>query len=246
MTIEDDRVEFEQSRRANVARMSGDAKLQEATRFLLAQVDGHHWSYVWSWLGLPIIQTPEDIVVFQEIIWSTRPTLIIETGVARGGSLIFLASMLKLIGQGRVIGVELELRPHNRRAIFDHPLSDAIEVIDGSSIEESVTAQVRSRIKSDDRVMVILDSDHTHEHVYKELKQYAPLVTPAQYLVVCDTGVEEVPTQHYRPRSWGPGNNPSTALDAYFAETSIFERDPFLNGKLLLSGSRGGILRRRN
>jgi cephalosporin hydroxylase len=244
MTFKDDRADFDLSKRTNVARMSGDANLQNAAKSLLAQVDAHHWSYAWSWLGLPIIQTPEDIVVFQEIIWSAKPTLIIETGVARGGSLIFLASMLKLVGQGRVIGVELELRPHNRRAIFDHPISEGIEIIDGSSTADAVISQVRSRIKPEDRVMVILDSNHTHEHVYNELKQYAPLVTPGQYLIVCDTGVEDVPTQHYRPRPWGPGNNPSTALDAYLCENLKFERDSFLNNKLLLSGSRGGFLRR--
>ncbi len=197
-----------------------------------------------SWLGLPIIQMPEDIVALQEIIWTTKPTVVIETGVARGGSVIFLASMLRLTGEGRVIGIEIDLRPHNREAIFSHPLARTIEIIDGSSVAEETLHAVRARISPNDRVMVILDSNHTHEHVYNELKLYSQLVTTGQFLIVADTVIEDIPAQDHRPRAWGPGNNPSTALDSFMRETSAFVRDLYINGKLLISSSPRGYLRR--
>jgi len=244
MASDNDSAAFERAKRADVARMTGDVDLRTAATSVVVQADKYNWTYQWSWLGLPIIQMPEDIVVLQEIIWTAKPTLVIETGVARGGSVIFLASMLQLLGSGRVIRVEIELRPHNRQTILAHPLSARIEIIDGSSVEDKTLREVRSRIGPDDRAMVILDSNHTHEHVHKELTLYAPLVTPGQFLVVADTVVEDIPRQEHRLRAWGPGNNASTALDAYLREAGKFERDAYFNGKLLLSSSPRGYLRR--
>jgi len=244
MTADNDVAAFERSKRQDAERMIGDADLKSSALSVLERADRHNWTYLWSWLGLPIIQMPEDIVVLQEIIWQMKPTLIIETGVARGGSVIFLASILQLLGRGRVVGIEIDLRAHNRQAISSHPLSSKIEIVDGSSIDDATIAKVRSLIAPDDRVMVILDSNHTHEHVYKELMLYAPLVTPGQFLVVADTVVEDIPRQEHRPRSWGPGNNPDTALNAFLREKGGFERDAFFNGKLLLSSSHRGYLRR--
>ncbi|HXP31141.1 MAG TPA: CmcI family methyltransferase [Stellaceae bacterium] len=224
--------------------MADDAELRERANEVLTRADRHHWTYQWSWLGLPIIQMPEDIVLLQEVLWQTRPTIVIETGIARGGSIVFLASILELIGEGRVIGIDIELRPHNRRAILSHALARRIELVDGSSVADEVLRQIRARIGAEDRVMVILDSNHTHEHVYRELQLYAPLVTRGQFLVVSDTVIEDIPVQEHRPRPWGPGNNPSTALDSYLRESDAFARDPYFNGKLLLTSAPRGYLRR--
>ena len=207
--------------------------------------DRHDWSYQWNWLGVPVIQLPSDIVVLQEIIWETRPQLVIETGIARGGSLVLSASILQLIGEGQVFGVDIDIRAHNRKAIEAHPLAHRIRMTEGSSVDEAVVAEARRAASAVDRVMVILDSNHTHEHVLAELGAYAPLVTMGQFLVVADTFVEDIPAQEHRPgRPWGPGNNPATALRAWLAECEDFEPDPFLNSKLLLTASPGGYLRR--
>lgn len=240
----DDRMQFEQDKRASAARMAVDQPLQREALDVLVHSDQHGWSYQWSWLGLPIIQMPPDVIAVQEVIWETRPQVIIETGVARGGSLIFYASILQLIGEGKVIGVDIDIRAHNRAAIEEHPMAKRIELIQGSSVDAGIIRDIKSRIPAGARVMVILDSNHTHEHVYDELKLYAPLVTKGQFLIVADTVVEQIPAQTHRPRPWGPGNNPATALDAFLKEDKQFVRDPFVNAKLLISSSPGGYLRR--
>ncbi len=240
----DDRAAFERNKRTAAARMSEDSSLQRRALDLAILSDRHNWPYQWSWLGLPIIQIPPDVMAAQEIIWETRPQVIVETGVARGGSLIFYASMLQLIGEGKVVGIDIDIRPHNRAAIEEHPLAQRIEMIQGSSVDAAVLQDVKSRIPAGARVMIVLDSNHTHEHVLAELRLYAPLVTTGQFLIVADTLVEQIPNHDHRPRPWGPGNNPATALDAFLAENSEFVRDPFVNAKLLISSSPGGYLRR--
>lgn len=167
--------------------------------------DRYEYSYQWTWLGLPIIQMPPDVLATQEIIWDRRPQLIIETGIARGGSVVLSASILQLIGEGRAIAVDIDIRPHNRDAIEDHPVAGRIELIEGSSIDAAVVAQVAEVADGVERVMVILDSNHTHEHVLAELEAYGPLVTPGQFLIVADTAIEHIPVQSHRPRPWGPG-----------------------------------------
>jgi len=172
-----DQEEFERSKRLYATQMAADRKLLDSALNVQVHADRYHYTYQWSWLGLPIIQLPEDTVVLQEIVWNFKPTLIIETGVARGGSVILFASLLHLLGVGRVIGVELELRDYNRRAIESHPLSHRITLIEGSSTSPEVFSAVQEQVNPDDRVMVVLDSDHTHKHVLKELTLYAPLVS---------------------------------------------------------------------
>lgn len=239
-----DRATFEADNRAQAAAMAADATLAAKATDLVVEADRYGYSYQWTWLGLPIIQMPPDVVAMQEIIWATRPQIIIETGIARGGSVILSSSILQLIGDGEVIAVDIDIRAHNRRAIEEHPLAHRIHMIEGSSIDSSIVDQVRSRAAEAERVMVVLDSNHTHDHVLAELEAYGPLVTAGQYLVVADTIVEHIPVQDHRPRPWGPGNNPHTALVEYAHTHPEFEPDQYLNAKLLMTSSPGGYLRR--
>ena len=240
----DDRAEFEAGKREAAARMAADEALAADALALNVAADRHDWSYQWSWLGVPVIQMPPDIVALQEILWETRPQLVIETGVARGGSLILSASILELAGEGQVLGIDIDVRPHNRETIESHPLSRRIRLVEGSSLDEAVVAQARAAAEQVERVMVVLDSNHTHEHVLAELRAYAPLVTVGQFLVVADTFIEHIPPQAHRPRPWGPGDNPGTALRAWLDEMDGFEPDAFVNAKLLLTATPGGYLRR--
>jgi cephalosporin hydroxylase len=240
----DDRARFERERRDAAARMAADQELADAALAVNVAADAHDWSYQWNWLGLPVIQMPSDIVVLQEVIWEARPQLVIETGIARGGSLVLYASILELLGEGEVLGIDVDIRPHNREAIGSHPLAHRIRMVEGSSLDPAVLAEARQSAEAVERVMVVLDSDHTHEHVLAELRAYAPLVTVGQFLVVADTFVEDIPAQEHRRRAWGPGNNPGTALQEWLAEVDAFEPDAFANAKLLLSASPGGYLRR--
>jgi cephalosporin hydroxylase len=241
---DDDREQFEATRRQAAAVMAGDEALIEDALALNIAADRHDWSYQWSWLGVPVIQMPSDIVALQEIIWETRPQLVIETGIARGGSLILSASILELLGEGEVLGIDIDIRAHNRETIEALPFAHRIRMIEGSSLDDAVVEEARRAAATVERVMVILDSNHTHEHVLSELRVYAPVVTVGQFLVVADTFVEKIPPQEHRPRPWGPGDNPATALRAWLAETDGFEPDPFVNAKLLLTASPGGYLRR--
>jgi len=226
--------------------MAGDRDLRERADDVLLRSFAYDSAYQWRWLGMPMIQLPADIVVLQEIIWRTRPTVVVETGVARGGSLVFFASMMRLLGEGRAIGVEIEMRPHNRERLRDHPLSSAIDIVDGSSVDPATVAAVKERLRPDDRVMVVLDSAHSHAHVLAELRLYAPLVTPWQYLVVCDMIAESIVAPPRRPRPWGPGDSPSTARDVFLTECRDFLVDDAIDDKLLLTSNRGGYLLRRD
>jgi cephalosporin hydroxylase len=242
--VTDDRARFEEEKRAAAARMAADEELARDALDLNVAADRHDWSYQWSWLGLPVIQMPPDIVVLQEVIWETRPQLVIETGIARGGSLVLYASILELLGEGEVLGIDVDIRAHNRGAIEAHPLAKRIRMIEGSSLDEDIVARASAAAAEVERVMVVLDSNHSHEHVLGELRAYGRLVTVGQFLVVADTFVEQIPAQEHRPREWGPGNNPATALQAWLDEVDGFEPDPFVNSKLLLTASPGGYLRR--
>jgi cephalosporin hydroxylase len=211
------------------------------------ELDKYDYSYLWSWMGAPIIQMPADVMATQEVIWETKPDVIIETGVARGGSVIFMASMLSLLNNGGfVIGVDIDIRAHNRETIEDHPMADRIKLIEGGSVDEPVLEQVRAMIPEGARVMAVLDSDHSRAHVLAELRAYGPLVTPGCYMVVADTIVghlteEETPKK--RSQVLYKGNDPLSARDDYLAETDRFEIDEVLNGKLVISSSPGGYLR---
>ena len=242
--MKDDRAAFEEERRKAAERMAADEELAGAALSVNVAADRHDWSYQWSWLGLPVIQLPPDIVALQEVIWETRPQLVIETGIARGGSLVLYASILELLGDGTVLGIDIDIRAHNREALEAHPLAHRIRMIEGSSLDGAVVTEARQAASEVERVMVVLDSNHTHENVLAELRLYAPLVTVGQFLVVADTFVEQIPPQEHRPRPWGPGNNPATALRRWLSEAEGFEPDPFINAKLLLTASPGGYLLR--
>ena len=208
------------------------------------------YSYNFSWMGRPIIQYPQDIVAMQEIIWNVQPDLIIETGIAHGGSLIFSASMLELNAacggpkEAEVLGVDIDIRAHNRTAIEEHPMFRRISMIQGSSIAPEVIEQVRARAAGKKRVLVCLDSNHTHEHVLAELQAYAMLATVGSYCIVFDTIVEDLPAGIYPERSWGPGNNPKSALFAYLKDHPQFEIDHAMDHKLLISVAPQGYLKR--
>lgn len=231
---------------ARIAAMAADPEVIAAVRTLNAKAFEYKYYLNFRWLGRPIVQYPQDIVALQEIVWETRPTLIVETGVAHGGSLILYASLFELMQlPGAVVGVEIELRPHNESAIRDHPMSDRIRVVKGSSTDPAVVAQVAEIARGHERVMVVLDSFHSHEHVTAELAAYAPLVTSGNYLVVFGTAVGELPASLDIQRAWNHERNPRSALEAWLAAGQPFDVDAGLSQRLILSDGPGGYLRRR-
>jgi cephalosporin hydroxylase len=235
---------FSSEVRANVDRLLGDADMQAQSRAWLAEVTRRRYTYNFSWLGRPVIQLPQDLIAVQEIIWQVRPDLILETGIAHGGSLIHSASLLEILGgDGLVVGVDVEIRAHNRREIERHPLARRIRLIEGSSTDEAVVAAVRAHARGRRAVMVVLDSNHTHAHVRKELELYAPLVTRSSYLVVFDTLIEDLPDELFAGQPWGKGNNPKTAVWEFLKTTDRFEIDARIHGKLLLTCAPDGYLR---
>jgi len=204
------------------------------------------YSYNFRWMGRPVIQFPQDLMALQEIIWAVRPAAIVETGVARGGSLVFHASMLELLGgDGIVVGVDVDIRAHNRQAIEEHPMARRIRLVEGSSVDAEVFSKVRAEVGERSPVIVILDSNHTHAHVIDELRLYADLVNPGSFLVVLDTIVEHLPKSMYQDRPWGPGDNPMTAVRQFLQEDSRFEQDRSIDGKLLITVAPEGWLRRK-
>ena len=198
-----------------------------------------------SWLGRPLIQLPSDAMAMQEIIWAVKPDLIIETGVAHGGSVVLSASLLELLGHGEVLGIDIDIRPHNRQAIEAHPLARRISLIEGSSTDPVVVAQVRERATGKSRVLVCLDSNHTHEHVLAELEAYAGLVSVDSYCIVFDTFVEDMPADHvWTDRPWGKGNNPKTAVREWLQDHPEFEIDHSIDDRLLVTSAPDGFLKR--
>jgi len=218
--------------------------------------------YNFYWLGVPMIQIPQDVQALQEIIWEAKPDLIIETGIAWGGTLMFSASMLAVleacdvISKGHVLGIDIDIRPHNKANIQAHPISKKITMIEGSSIDENIISQVRCFAKDYDRIMVCLDSNHTHEHVLQELEAYAPLVSPRSYCMVGDTIIEDAPEDMVAKRPWGKGNSPKSAVWEYLrrlneegrtasdGKSLKMEMDKIIEYKLVLTGSPDGYLKR--
>ena len=235
--------QFRLERQENIARLGRDAGLQELGRSFIERTGEAKYSYNFTWMGRPIIQFPQDMVAMQELVWSVRPDLIIETGVAHGGSLVYYASLLELIGEGRVLGIDIDIRAHNRAAIEAHPMAHRIQLLQGSSIDPALVDQVRAIAAPARRVMVLLDSNHTDAHVAGELAAYAPLVTAGSYLVVFDTVIEQMPAGYFPDRPWGPGNNPMTAVRRFLASTDRFEIDRSVCDKLLVSVAPEGYLR---
>lgn len=233
-----------------ISEQGRDPKLLSSTRKWVNLANVKKYSYHFEWLGRPIIQYPQDIVAMQELIWHVKPDLIIETGIAHGGSLIFSASMLalleisKAIKKGKVIGIDIDIREHNRVEIEKHPLSNKIKMIQGSSIGEKIVRQVYDFAKDYNNIIVVLDSNHTHSHVLAELNAYAPLVSKGSYCVVFDTIIEDMPEDMFPDRPWGKGNNPKTAVGEYLKTHSEFEIDSNIENKLLITVAPGGYLKR--
>lgn len=205
----------------------------------------HEYSYHFEWLGLPIIQYPQDIMAYQEIIWDIKPDLIIETGIARGGSLVLSASMLQLIGKGQVLGIDVDIRKENLKKIETHFLKKRIKMIQGSSIDENIIKQVKKIAKNKKKIIVVLDSNHTHEHVLKELENYSQFVKKGCYLIVFDTIIEDIPQRITKKtrRSWGKGNSPKSAVKEFLKKNSRFVIDTKIDDKLQISVAPNGYLK---
>src|SRR5665647_1701899 len=245
---------------SNIKQLGADANLWESSVTWIRDTAKHNYSYNFSWQGRPIIQYPQDIVAMQELIWSIKPDLIIETGIAHGGSLIFSASMLALldmcdaietsekldpkISRRKVLGIDIDIRAHNRHAIETHPMASRIQMIQGSSIAPEIIEQVRAVAANYKRVLVFLDSNHTHAHVLAELQVYAPLASKGSYCVAFDTVIEDMPKEMFPDRPWGPGNNPKTAVWEYLRTHPEFEIDKSIQHKLLITVAPDGYLHR--
>jgi len=242
--------DFEHEVKARITHNGENLPLRESASRFMTESLIPQYSYNFSWLGRPIIQYPQDIVAMQEIIWSVQPDLIIETGIAHGGSLIFSAAMLELNAtcggpqDAEVIGIDIDIRSHNRVAIEAHPMAKRIRMIQGSSISAEVIAQVRQLATAKKRILFCLDSNHTHDHVLAELEAYAPLVSVGSYCVVFDTVVEDTAECCPSDRPWGKGNNPKTAVWEYLKSHSEYEIDEQIDNKLLISVAPSGYLRR--
>jgi cephalosporin hydroxylase len=218
-------------------------KLHETAANFCLETLKNKYSYNFNWLGRPVIQYPQDLILMQELIWETKPDLIIETGIAHGGSLILYASLLKLLGAGEVIGIDVDIRKHNRLEIEKHSMYDKIQLLEGSSIDATIIQKVRDLIKDHSRVMVILDSNHTHDHVMQELQLYSPVVTKGSYLVVFDTIIEDLPADFCPDRPWGKGNNPKTAVLEFLKTNDRFVIDRNPETKALITMAPGGYLK---
>lgn len=252
--------QFEEESRRRVAAYGADQTFQALSRDWLEASMRRQYVYNFHCLGRPIIQYPQDMVAMQDLIWRVRPDLVIETGIAHGGSLVLSASMLALLDMAdaiaagsmmdpkvssrKVLGIDIDIRPHNRAAIESHPMASRIEMIEGSSVAPEVVAQVRRAAQGCQRVLVFLDSMHTHDHVLAELEAYAPLVSVGSYCVVLDTFVEDMPKQFFPDRPWDVGNNPKTASREYLKTHAEFEIDTSIQNRLMVTVAPDGFLKR--
>lgn len=253
--------QFHQERRERLASYAQDAAFQTLSRDWLQASMQRKYVYNFDWMGRPIIQYPQDMVAMQELVWRVKPDLIIETGIAHGGSLVLSASLLALLdmcdametgmtfdpraSRRKVLGIDIDIRAHNRQAIESHPMASRIQMIQGSSIDANVVQQVQEIASGYSRVLVCLDSMHTHDHVLQELNAYAPLVTPGSYCVVFDTFVEDMPQGFFADRPWDVGNNPKTAVHEWMTENQEFEADHTFSHQLMATVAPNGFLYRR-
>jgi cephalosporin hydroxylase len=244
----------------NIAGLATDRDLQALSRMWTRDVAKHKWSYNFSWMGRPAIQFPNDAWAMQELIWKVKPDLIIESGIAHGGSLLCYAAMLALLDmceavesegsldprktKRKVLGLDIDIRTYNRTEIEKHPMANWVQMIQGSSVAADTIAQVKKIAKGYRRILVSLDSNHTHEHVLAEVKAYAPLVSPGSYCVVFDPVIEDLPAEFWKDRNWGPGNNPKTAVWEYLKTNNDFEIDKSIADKLLITVAPDGFLKR--
>lgn len=242
--------QFKKECQQEISAQSRNSGLSKLSRDWINTANRYKYSYHFEWLGRPIIQYPQDILAMQEIIWQVKPDLIIETGIAHGGSLIFSSSMLELNAMcggpkdAEVVGIDIEIRPHNRKAIEDHPMYHRIKMIEGDSISSEVISQVYHYAKNRNRILVCLDSNHTYKHVLKELEAYAQLTSLGSYCVVFDTIIEDMPENSFPDRPWGKGNNPKTAVWEFLKKHPEFEIDSNIQNKLLVTVAPDGYLMR--
>lgn len=252
--------DFQKEVAERVSAMPANKQLSETAAAFMRASTEPKYSYNFSWQGRPIIQYPQDMVAMQELIWRIKPDLIVETGIAHGGSLVFSASQLAQLdlceaieagttldpktSRRKVLGIDIDIRAHNRAAIEAHPMASRIQMIQGSSIAPDIIAQVHAIAAAYSRVLVCLDANHTHDHVLAELQAYAPLTSVGSYCVVFDTLVEDMPKEAYPDRPWGPGNNPKTAVWEYLKVHPEFEIDKSIQNKLLITVAPDGYLRR--
>lgn len=242
--MENEIVKFQKEVSDNIQNLSEDTDLQALSKIWMRETSQYKYDYNFSWLGRPIIQVPQDIIAMQELIWAIKPDLIIETGIAHGGSLIFSASILELLGgPGQVLGIDIDIRKHNKKEIEKHPMSKRITMIEGSSVDQDIVKKVYSFAKGKKKILVMLDSLHTHDHVLNELEAYSPLVHAGSYLVVFDTIIEDLPENFFPDRPWGKGNNPKTAVREFLKKNDRFVVDKNIESKLLITVAPEGYLK---
>ncbi|HCI53985.1 MAG TPA: cephalosporin hydroxylase [Gallionella sp.] len=246
MPTTDPVAQFYSERAADIEAMGRDEELRRKSLDWMLHADRYKYTYNFTWMGRPIIKFPSDIVIQQELMWNLKPDLVIETGIAHGGSIIFTASMMEMMGiNGEVVGIDVDIRQHNRKLIEDHPMAKRITMYEGSSTSAEVVELVRKHTIGKKCVMVILDSLHSHEHVYNELKAYAPMVTVGSYCVLPDTFIEFFPKGYFsHNRPWDVGDNPYTGMKQYLGETDMFETDHSLTNKAMITETIDGYLRR--
>lgn len=235
--------QFELERAEAIKEMGNDQELRQKSLDWMLHADKYKYTYNYSWMGRPIIKYPNDILILQEIIWNLKPDFIVETGIAHGGSIIFSASMLELLGHGEVIAVDIDIRQHNREEIEKHPMNKRITMIEGSSIDPEIVNSIKERVKGK-KVLVCLDSNHTHDHVLEELRMYSDMVNVGSYIVCPDTFVEYFPKGYCNDRPWDVGNNPMTALIAFLKENDNFIIDKDIDNKLMITEGFDGYLKR--
>lgn len=233
-------------RAADIEKMGADEALRQKSIEWMIHADRYKYTYNYTWMGRPIIKFPNDMVIQQELMWELRPDLVIETGIAHGGSIIFTASMMEMMGiDGEVVGIDVDIRAHNRAAIEAHPMMKRITMYEGDSVAEAMVEKVRAHTKGKRCVMVILDSLHSHAHVYKELLAYAPMTSVGSYCILPDTFIEFFPKGYYSDtRPWDVGDNPYTAMKQYLAETDLFVVDKARTSKAMITETIDGYLRR--
>ena len=235
---------FKEECKNRVAAQGKNEELLAISSKFAAETIRAGYSYNFTWMGRPIIQYPQDMIAMQEIIWDIKPDLIIETGIAHGGSIIYYASILELIGKGEVLGIDIDIRAHNRAEIESHPMSRRITMLEGSAISQEIIEQIKPFTEGKKTVMVCLDSNHTHDHVLAELQLYSPFVTVGSYLVAFDTIVEDLPADLYADRPWSVGDNPKTAVWKFLKSNDDFVINNDIDNKLLVSVAPGGYLKR--
>lgn len=240
----DDHSQFVEESRQRIREYAENKDLLEAGKKFMIQSLLARYSYNFFWMGRPVIQHPQDMMAMQEIIWNVKPDLIVETGIARGGSLIMYASFLEALGKGHVLGIDIDIREHNKKEILSHPMSKRITMFEGSSVSEEMAAEVRRFAAGHETILVVLDSNHTHQHVLQELEHYAPLVTPGSYCVVYDTIIEDLPDILVQDRPWGRGNNPKTAVWEFLRKNDHFVIDRETESKLIITAAPDGYLKR--